>query len=49
MEHDYAGVVEEIFELRVGDSDKFVLSGLQVTVHPFALVLLGVDVLYKGG
>ena len=28
VEHDYVGVVESSFELRVGDSVRFVLSGL---------------------
>ena len=30
VEHDYADVVKKTFELRVGDSAKFVLSGLWV-------------------
>ena len=28
VEHDYAGVVENSFKMRVGDSVRFVLSGL---------------------
>ena len=41
VEHDYAGVVESSFELRVGDSVRFGLGGFQVIDHPFPLFLLG--------
>ena len=34
-EHDYTGVVKNSFELRVRDSARFVVSGLQVIEHPF--------------
>ena len=48
VEHHYVGVVEKSFELSVGDSVKFVLSGLQVIEHPFPLFLLGANVLCGG-
>ena len=48
VEYDYAGVVENSFELRVGDSIRFVLSGLQVIEHPFPLFLLGSNVFCGG-
>ena len=46
--HDYIGVVENSFELRVWDSVKFVLSGLQVIEHSFPSFLLGTNVLCGG-
>ena len=48
VEHDYAGVVENSFELRVGDSIRFVLSGLQVIEHQCPLFLLGSNVFCGG-
>ena len=48
LEHDYTGLVENIFELRVGNSVRFVLSSLWVIEHPFPLFLLGSDVLCGG-
>ena len=41
-------MVESSFELRVGDSVRFVLSGLQVIEHPFPLFLLGANVFCGG-
>ena len=48
VKHDCAGVVENSFELRVGDSVRFVLSVLQVITYLFPLFLLGTDVLCRG-
>ena len=48
VEHDYAGVIEDSFGLRVGEAGKFILSGLQVIEHPFPLFLLGADVFFCG-
>ena len=48
VEHDYAGVVENSFELRVGASIRFVLSGLWVIEHPFPLFFLGANVCCGG-
>ena len=48
VEHNYAGIAENSFEMRVGDSVRFVLSGFQVIEHPFPLFLLGSDVLCGG-
>ena len=48
LEHDYVGVVKSSFELRVGDSVRFVLSGLQVIEDLFPLFLLGAYILCGG-
>ena len=48
VEHDYTGVFEKSFELRVGDSVRFVLSGSQVIEHPFLLVFFGDQCLLWG-
>ena len=48
VEHDYAGVVEEPFELRVGEHVRFQLRGMRVIDHPFPLFLLGADILCGG-
>lgn len=46
--HDYAGVVEAPFELRLGEDVKFVLTGMKLLNNPFPLALLGADVLGAG-
>ena len=48
VEHDYVGVAESSFELRVGESVGFVLGGLLVIEYPFPLFFLGADVLCGG-
>ena len=48
MQHDYTSVVENSFELRVKDSLRYVLSGLQIIWNPFSLFLLSADILYRG-
>ena len=47
--HDYIGVVEDGFELRLGNSVKFLCSGLWVVEHPFPLFLFGANILYGRG
>ena len=47
-ENDYTCVVEDSFELRVGDSVRFVLGGLSMTKHLFPLLLLGADIFCGG-
>ena len=46
IEHDYAGVVEDTFKLRVGDSVKFVLSSSWGIEHQFPLILFGADIFF---
>ena len=41
IEHDYAGVVEDSFELRVGDSVKYVLSVLGKIYCILTFLLIG--------
>ena len=48
MEHDYAGVMEAGFEIWLGEHVSFTLTGMRVINHPFALFLLGADILYGG-
>ena len=48
IEYDYAGVVDNSFEIRVGHSVKLVPSGLQMIEHPFTLLLLGANVFCRG-
>ena len=48
MEHNYAGVFKGNFELIVGNSIRFVPSGLQVIEHPFLLLLLSADIFCVG-
>ena len=48
MEHNYTGVFKGNFELIVGNSIRFVPSGLQVIEHPFLLLLLSADVFCGG-
>ena len=48
VKHNYMGVVKNSFELGVGDSLKFVLSGLWVIEHPFPLFLLGANFFFGG-
>ena len=48
VEHDYTGVVENSFELRVGDSIRFVLGGFWVIEHLFPFFWLGSDILFGG-
>ena len=45
IEHDYARVVEGSFVMRLGENVSFMLTGMRVIDHPFALFLLGTDVL----
>ena len=37
LEHNYTGVVEDSFELKVGGSVRFILSDLWVIYHSFPL------------
>ena len=48
MEHDYTGIVEARFEMRLGEHVSFTLTGMRVINHPFALFLLGADILCGG-
>ena len=48
IEHDYAGVMERSFVMRLGENVSFTLTGMRVIDHPFALFLLGADVLCGG-
>ena len=48
VEHDYAGVVEASFVIRLGEHVSFTLTGMRVIDHPFALFLLGADILCGG-
>ena len=46
--HEYSGVVEEPFVLRLGEHASYVISGMKVLEHPHPLALIGSDVL-RGG
>ena len=48
VEHDYAGVVEGSFCMHLGPNVSFTLTGMRIIDHPFALFLLGADVLCGG-
>ena len=48
VEHDYAGVVESPFVMRLGERVAFTLTGMRVIEHPFALFLMGADVMCGG-
>ena len=48
VEHDYAGVVEGSFCMRLGPNVSFTLTGMHIIDHPFVLFLLGADVLCGG-
>ena len=48
VEHDYAGIVEASFVIRLGEHVSFTLTGMRVIDHPFALFLLGADILCGG-
>ena len=48
VEHDYAGVVEASFVLKLGEFVSFTLTGMRIIDHPFALFLLGADIMYGG-
>ena len=48
IDYDYTYVDKNSFVLRVGDSVKFVLSGLWVIKHLFPLFSLGTNVFCKG-
>lgn len=48
IEHDYAGVVVDPFELKLGPKVAFVISGMRVLSHPTPLFLIGADVLCGG-
>ena len=46
--HEYAGVIEDPFVLRLGEKVVFTIHGMKVLEHPHPLVLIGADVL-RGG
>ena len=48
VEHDYAGVVEASFVLKLGELVSFTLTGMRIVDHPFALFLLGADIMCGG-
>ena len=48
IKHDYAGVVEGSFVMHLGENVSFTLTGMRIIDHPFALFLLGVDMLCGG-
>ena len=48
IEHDYAGVIETPFVMRLGDKVAFTLTGMRVIEHPFALFLMGADIMCGG-
>ena len=48
IEHDYAGVVKQSFNMRLGEHMSFTLTGMRIIDHPFALFLLGVDIMCGG-
>ena len=48
VEHDYAGVVEASFVLKLGKHVSFTLTGMCIIDHPFALFLLGADIMCGG-
>lgn len=48
IDHDYAGIVEQPFELRLGERVRFTLTGMRVITHPFPLFLIGADILCGG-
>ena len=48
VEHDYAGVVESPFVMQLGERVAFTLTGMCVIEHPFALFLMGADVMCGG-
>ena len=48
VEHDYAGVVEASFVLKLGEFVSFTLTGMRIIDHPFALFLLGADIMCGG-
>ena len=48
IEHDYAGVVVDPLELKLGPKVAFVISGMWVLSHPTSLFLIDADVLCGG-
>ena len=48
VEHNYAGVVEASFVLKLGKHLSFTLTGMHIIDHPFALFLLGADIMCGG-
>ena len=48
VEHDYARVVEASFVLKLGEFISFTLTGMRIIDHPFALFLLGADIMCGG-
>ena len=48
IEHNYAGVVVDPFELKLGPKVAFVISGMRVLSHLMPLFLIGADVLCGG-
>ena len=48
VERDYTGVVEASFMLKLGEHISFMLTGMQIIDNPFALFLLGADIMCGG-
>ena len=48
IEHNYIGVVEQSFVMRLGEHMSFMLTGMRIIDHPFMLFLLGTDILCDG-
>ena len=48
VEHDYAGVVEASFVLKLGEFVSFMLTGMRIIDHPFVFFLLGADIMCRG-
>ena len=46
--HDYAGTIDEPFELKLSERVRYMVKGQRVITHPFPMMLLGSDVLRKG-
>ena len=45
IKHDYAGVVEQSFNMRLGEHMSSTLTGMRIIDHTFALFLLGADIM----
>ena len=48
VEHDYTGVVEQSFVMRLGEHVSFWLTRMRKIDHPFVLFLLGANILCGG-
>ena len=46
IEHNYIGVVEQSFVMRLGEHMSFMLTGMRIINHHFVLFLLGADILF---